>query len=124
MRKPSPAMVVALLALFISLCGTGIAATHYLITSVNQIAPKVRTELRGAAGKTGPQGRPGATGATGPQGATGLQGATGPQGPAGQPSTVTSTVTVTTTTTTPTCTDGDHDGDEGGGAADDSDGCI
>jgi hypothetical protein len=108
-------MVVALLALFISLCGTGIAATHYVITSVNQIAPKVRTELRGAAGKTGRQGRPGATG---PQGAAGLQ------GPAGQPSTVTSTVAVTTTTTTPTCTDGDHDGDEGGGAADDVDGCI
>ena len=41
MRTPSPAMVVALLALFISLCGTGLAATHYLITSVNQIAPKV-----------------------------------------------------------------------------------
>lgn len=41
-------MVIALLALFVSLAGTGIAATHYLITSTKQIKPSVLKQLKGA----------------------------------------------------------------------------
>lgn len=68
MRKPSPALVVSVAALFFSLTGAGLAASHYLITSTSQIAPSVRHSLHGAIGPAGPQG------VTGPQ---------GPQGPAG-----------------------------------------
>ena len=35
----SPATLIASVALFFSLAGTGIAASHYLITSVHQIKP-------------------------------------------------------------------------------------
>lgn len=49
-RKPSLATVVSFVALFFSLCtGAGLAASHYLITSVHQIKPSVRRELRGSA---------------------------------------------------------------------------
>ena len=51
--------------------GTAGAATHYLITSINQIKPSVRAKLLGS---TGPQGPRGFTGATGPQGPAGLPG--------------------------------------------------
>ena len=74
-RKPSPATIIASVALFFSLgTGAGIAAQHYLITSLSQISPKVRHELRGRMGPAGP---------TGPQGAQGPIGQTGPQGPQG-----------------------------------------
>ena len=59
--------------------GTAGAATHYLITSTNQIKPSVRAKLRGNTGPQGPRGSTGATGSQGPKGAT------GPQGPAGLP---------------------------------------
>jgi hypothetical protein len=49
-------MVVALIALFVALGGTGIAARHYLITSTGQIKPSVLRVLRGRAGPQGPQG--------------------------------------------------------------------
>lgn len=80
MRRPTPATIIASAALFFSLAGTGIAAQHYLITSLSQIAPKVRQELRGAQGPQGPrgpQGVPGPTGQQGPQGVPGLQGVAG-----------------------------------------------
>lgn len=76
-------MVVACLALFISLTGTGIAASHYLITSTKQISPKVLKALHGARGKTGARGPAGAQGTAGAQGATGAQGPAGAQGPQG-----------------------------------------
>ena len=75
--KLSASMVVACLALFVSLTGTSVAASHYLITSTKQIKPSVRSALRGATGKTGAQGPQGAQGL---QGAQGAQGAQGPQG--------------------------------------------
>lgn len=81
-RRPSTATVTASVALFFSLAGTGLAASHYLITSVSQIKPSVRHALRGAvgpAGTTGEQGVPGVPGAAGTQGPTGMT------GPAGQP---------------------------------------
>lgn len=76
-------MAVAITALFFSLTGAGLAASKYLITSTNQIAPKVLSSLHGAKGATGVAGDTGATGvsgAPGPTGAQGPQGATGPTG--------------------------------------------
>jgi hypothetical protein len=62
LRKPSPAMAVALLALFVALGGTAIAAKHYVITSTKQIKPNVLRYLKGATGARGPQGAVGPTG--------------------------------------------------------------
>jgi Collagen triple helix repeat (20 copies) len=76
-RKPSPAMVIACLALFVASTGTSIAAKHYLITSTKQIKPSVLTKLKGAKGPMG------ATGATGAQGIAGIAGAAGAQGHTG-----------------------------------------
>lgn len=64
-------MLVACLALFVALTGTGIAASHYLVTSTKQIKPSV---LRALHGKRGPEG---------PAGPTGFAGAPGARGPAG-----------------------------------------
>lgn len=81
--KPSPSMIVALSALFVSLGGNAIAA-GVLITSSTQIrngsieaadlSPRARFVLKGA---EGPPGRPGIAGLPG------LPGAVGPPGPAG-----------------------------------------
>jgi Collagen triple helix repeat (20 copies) len=90
-RRPSPAMVVACLALFVASTGTSIAASHYLITSTKQIKPSVIKALKGAkgpagqgvagaAGAQGPQGPKGDTGAAGSTGSTGATGATGASG--------------------------------------------
>lgn len=70
-HRISPATTIASAALFFSLTGAGMAASHYLITSTRQIAPSVQRALRGAVGPQGVQG------ATGPQGAAGAQGAQG-----------------------------------------------
>lgn len=45
MKKPSPAMIIAVMALVFSMTGSSIAASHYLIASQRQIRPMVRTEL-------------------------------------------------------------------------------
>jgi hypothetical protein len=108
-RKPSTATILALCAVFIALGGTAVAASHFLITSTNQIAPGVLRALHGARGPAGakggtgphgPAGRQGAqgpTGARGPTGAQGPQGTTGPQGPAAQLSLLTAVGGPTTT---------------------------
>jgi hypothetical protein len=44
-RRPSPTTIIACLALFFSLAGTGIAASRYIITSTSQIKPSVRRSL-------------------------------------------------------------------------------
>ena len=62
LKRPSPAMVVALLALVFSLGGSAIAAKHYLIHSTKQISPKVLKKLRG---RQGPRGFPGQNGTNG-----------------------------------------------------------
>jgi hypothetical protein len=77
-RKPSVTGVIAVLALVFALGGTAAAATHFLITSTNQIKPSVLAKLRGAKGSTGAKGATGAPGSQGPSGPI------GPQGPAGE----------------------------------------
>lgn len=87
----SPALIVALLALFVSLTGTGLAASGVIITNSSQIKNGViqtrhlslvaRAALKGQRGPAGPPGAPGADGAPGPQGPAGitsLSAATGP----------------------------------------------
>ena len=78
----SPAMIVALIALFVSLAGNATAIT-VLVTSkqikdktiqTRDIAPATVSSLRGQ------QGPRGAAGAPGPQGLPGPQGIPGPQG--------------------------------------------
>jgi hypothetical protein len=65
LRKPSPAIVIACLALFVASTGTSIAAGHYLITSTKQIKPSVINKLHGAKGAKGATGTAGAAGAAG-----------------------------------------------------------
>jgi len=97
LRKPSPALVVSLIALFVSLGGTSFAAAALI--SGTQIKPhsipanrltaaafkalKGQRGLPGGTGPAGPAGATGTTGATGATGARGPQGPTGPTGPAG-----------------------------------------
>lgn len=82
-RGPSPAMVIACLALFVALGGTGYAASGGLATGGNNGASVARAHRRVLRGPRGPRGPRGFRGATGPQGPAGPQGATGPQGPQG-----------------------------------------
>jgi hypothetical protein len=102
-RAPSPAMIVALIALFVALGGTSYAAVVLPANSVGTkqlrngavTAAKVKPQSllasdfkdgqlpRGATGPQGPKGDTGAAGATGAQGLkgdTGAAGATGAQG--------------------------------------------
>lgn len=87
MRKPSSALVVALVALFVSLGGTATAA-GLLITSrqikdrtiqVVDISPRALATLKSRARVEGPPGPPG------PQGPQGNPGPPGAPGPAGVP---------------------------------------
>jgi hypothetical protein len=107
-RRPSPAIIIASLALFFALGGTAIAAKRYLITSTSQIKPSVLAKLKGKAGKQGPAGATGATGAqgsAGAPGAAGAQGLVGPEGPQG-PGAVLVSVAVAPGTTKPLFTYG------------------
>jgi hypothetical protein len=70
--RPTPALAIALVALFVALGGSAFAATHYVITRTTQIKPSVVRALRG---KTGPAGR------AGPAGPVALVGATEVDGP-------------------------------------------
>ncbi len=82
LRRPSPALVLAFIALTIAMAGSAVAASGVLVTSSKQIkahsialsdlskstVKKLRGKrgLRGLTGATGAQGAAGATGATGP----------------------------------------------------------
>src|SRR3954467_4097735 len=93
MRKPSPALVVALAALFFAIDGPSYAAdltsaAKKLITgkqikdgSIGEkdLDKKLRAKLA-ASGKAGPAGAPGAPGGQGPQGDRGLPGQDGRDG--------------------------------------------
>lgn len=63
-HRISPATIIASVALFFSLGGAGMAATGYRITSLWQISPHVRHQLRGPAGPRGATGPPASIGAT------------------------------------------------------------
>jgi hypothetical protein len=75
MKRPTPAMFIALVALFFSIGGAGLAASRYLITSTHQIAPAVLKHLE----------KPGLRGLTGAQGATGSAGVMGAPGASAVP---------------------------------------
>ncbi len=72
--------VVAWLALFVAMGGTSLAASHYIITSTNQIKPSVLKKLHGATGRAGGKGASGAAGQAGPQGPEGKGGPEGKRG--------------------------------------------
>jgi collagen triple helix repeat protein len=76
-------MTVALLALFIAMGGSAVAASHYLINSTAQINPKVLKKLRGEAGIAGTAGTSGAPGPQGREGPGGKEGAAGKDGAPG-----------------------------------------
>jgi hypothetical protein len=92
-RRPTPALLVACVALVIAMGGTSYAAFSLPKNSVGtaqlrsgaitqqKIAKRTFRELGGARGPAGAPGRAGATGQTGSAGAQGAAGATGPQGP-------------------------------------------
>src|SRR6476659_8445695 len=92
-RRPSPGLVIAVVALFIALGGTAFAS-HFLITSTSQIKPSVLKKLQGKTGRPGAKGATGAAGAQGKEGpaaregkadAAGKEGPTGPAGKEGIP---------------------------------------
>jgi Collagen triple helix repeat (20 copies) len=78
---PSPAMVVACIALFAAMGGTGYAATQ-IVEDQGATASK-KGKKRGPRGKRGPAGPQGPIGPTGPTGKTGATGVQGPPGLAG-----------------------------------------
>jgi hypothetical protein len=82
-RRLCYANVVATLALVFAMSGGALAAGHYLLTSTNQVSPKVLKALKGKEGKNGPAGALGAQGPQGAQGPTGEAGAAGPAGAQG-----------------------------------------
>jgi len=100
LRRPTPAIVISLVALFVALGGTGYSAVSKLLPKnsvgttqvINgslqtaDLSKKARAALkgnRGAVGPAGPVGAQGLAGATGAQGVAGAAGATGAQGPPG-----------------------------------------
>lgn len=89
LRGPSPAFVLAVVALFLGLSGgaalgsgliSGKRIANHSIPEKKLTAAAVKS-LQGQQGPTGAQGPPGAVGAQGPVGAKGDTGPMGPQGP-------------------------------------------
>jgi hypothetical protein len=80
-RRPTPALAIALVALFFSLSGAALAAKDYVINATSDINPKVLKALKGQKGSRGFRGFKGATGAPGAPGAAGAAGAVGAPGP-------------------------------------------
>jgi hypothetical protein len=70
-RLPSPAMVVACVALFVAMGGTGYAATQLATGQDQATASRGKRKAKGKRGKRGPAGPAGATGPAGPAGAPG-----------------------------------------------------
>ena len=88
LKAPSPALVIACLALFVALGGSGYAATHMASGKARAVAASSKSAKWGPRGKRGPAGPAGAAGpvaAQGERGPAGAAGARGPQGPQGVP---------------------------------------
>jgi hypothetical protein len=86
LRRPSPALILAIAALVLALTGSAVAANRYLITNTKQISPAVLKQLAKMAatqGAQGPAGSPGTAGAAGKEGVAGATGAAGVDGTAG-----------------------------------------
>lgn len=94
-RLPSPATVLALIALFVALGGTSYAAINALpknsvgtkqlkngAVTKAKINQKTIAQLKGNRGPAGPAGATGAQGPAGPQGPQGIQGTAGADGTA------------------------------------------
>ena len=88
---PSPAMVVACIAVVLTMTGSAFAA-RALITGADikngsitraDLSGRTVRSVKGKRGPTGPAGRDGFAGPAGPQGSTGPEGPRGPAGPAG-----------------------------------------
>lgn len=79
-RRPSPAMIVAIIALAFSMIGTAAATKVFVNTDAHSANKKVK---RGWAGPKGAQGPQGSQGAPGAQGSPGVNGAAGDALPAG-----------------------------------------
>jgi hypothetical protein len=109
--KPSPALVVSIIALFVAMGGTGYAAFGLPKNSVGtkqlkrgavtpaKIAKSTIRLFKGQKGQTGAQGLKGDTGSPGPTGST------GPQGPAGTNAATHAIVRTATTSVADTTTD-------------------
>jgi len=82
LKLPSPAMIVACLALFAAMGGTGYAAGQ-LAHEASARASKAKRGPRGKRGPAGPAGVQGPQGAIGPRGDSGPKGDRGEIGPAG-----------------------------------------
>jgi hypothetical protein len=96
LARQSPALIVAMIALFVALTGTAVATTSALITGAqikngsitgldvknkSLTARDFKGSVRGARGLRGLQGPPGPAGAQGAQGAQGIQGPPGAPNP-------------------------------------------
>jgi hypothetical protein len=90
LRRPSPALIVAIVAVAAASTGSAVAAGQ--ITSkqikngtieLKDISKSTRAAFKGRSGPQGPMGPVGAKGDSGPSGPTGPRGTTGPAGPAG-----------------------------------------
>lgn len=87
-KVPSPAMVVACVAVVLTMTGSAFAARALITGADIKDGSITRADLSGKTlkslkGKRGPAGSNGFVGARGPQGDTGPQGPAGPAGPAG-----------------------------------------
>ena len=80
LRRPSPALVISLVALFVALGGTGYAAVHKLLPK-NSVGSQQVINGSLQTGDLSKKARSALKGNRGPAGATGAQGPQGPVGP-------------------------------------------
>lgn len=89
--KPSPAMIVAVVAVVLALAGGAYAAGSVIngnqikngTIKASKLTASAKKQLKGQKGAKGAKGATGATGAVGPQGPAGAKGDTGPRGAVG-----------------------------------------
>jgi hypothetical protein len=80
--------VISVIALVFAMAGGAYAAKKYVITSTNQISPRVLKQLKGKPGADGKQGTAGANGKDASNGTNGQNGAAGGPGATGKSVTV------------------------------------